>query len=506
MKKRSTNHSNCGKRGSTGFCAAVRLSIFIILALFCLAAVPGCAGSGDGKPAEDTGAGSGTGEEDASSAAPETTAEPEPVFRTENGLTYTAEGYKSAEEGVISFRKETLLTFDSPVAPGGFNRVSLVYSASGPVKITLSYALGTIDAVDVFYLEAGEGAEFRGLISTYLDGITGTGIKSVKLTPLKGTTDFELVSFAAETAEALQGGVYYLENNRYRVGIRLSWGGGVNCIEDKQCPVEGLSNLINSHDTGRLIQQSYYGTAGNSKYTPGEFNGSKWSYNPVQGGDKYGNASLLIDFEVTENSVYVKSQPQDWSLNGKITPSYMENRYTLDGNLIRVDNRFVDFSGWEHRYAHQELPAFYTVSYLDRFVYYSGAAGWTGGEVTVKDGLQFWGDAAYADSCRFTMKKGNDETWCAWVSSQDDYGIGLFVPGIDQLYAGRFGYNGSKSSSDSATNYVAPLLTLKLESFKPVEYSYLITTGSAAEIRQAFYENRDFADNSSLREICRSMR
>lgn len=498
---RSTKHSD---RGGASFCAAVRLSIFIILAMLCLAAVPGCSGSGGGKPAENTD--SGTGEEDATSATPETTEEPEPVFRTENGLTYTAEGYKSVAGNVITFRRETLLTFDSPAASDGFNRVSLVYSASGPVKITLSYALGTLDTVDVFYLEAGERAEFRGLISTYLDGMTGSGIKSIKLTPLRSNTDFELISLSADTAGALQGGVYYLENDRYKVGIRLSWGGGVNCIEDKQCPVEGLSNLINSHDTGRLIQQSYYGTAGNSKYTPGEFNGSKWSYNPVQGGDKYGNASRLVDFEVTENSVYVKSQPQDWSLDGKITPSYMENRYTLDGELIRVDNRFVDFSGWEHRYAHQELPAFYTVSCLDRFVYYAGTAGWTGGEVTVKDGLQFWGNAAYADSCRFTMKNGNDETWCAWVSSQDDYGIGLYVPGIDQFFAGRFGYNGSKSSSDSATNYVAPLLTLKLVSFKPVEYSYLITTGTAAGIRQTFYENRDFADNSSLRDICRPMR
>ena len=209
---------------------------------------------------------------------------------------------------------------------------------------------------------------------------------------------------------------------------------------------------------------------------------------------------------MTGDSVYVKAQPQDWSLNGKITPSYMENRYTLTDGFIRVDNRFVDFSGWEHRYAHQELPAFYTVSYLDRFVCYGGSAGWSGDALTVKDGLPFWGDAAYANSCRFTMKKGNDETWCAWVSSTDDYGVGLYVPGIDQFYAGRFGYNGSKSASDSATNYVAPLLTLKLVSFKPVEYSYLIATGSPEEIRSVFYENRGFADNSSLVAISQSMR
>ena len=483
-----------------------QLTLLLIAALTACAALASCGGAGEGELSA-TESLSGTGSEDTTSVAPETE-EPAPTsFRTENGLGFTADGYSSVEGGLFTIRKEFVITFDEPVAPGGFNRMSFAYSSTGPVKATVSYRLGTVTAVEVFYFEAaGERAVFKGLISTCLDGMTGSSIESVKIKPLKGTTKFELLSVSAETADALPGGVYYLENDRFRVGIRLSWGGGINCIEDKKCPVAGLSNLINGHDTGRLIQQSYYGTGGNASYTPGEFNGSKWSYNPVQGGDKYGNSSRLIDFEVTGDSVYVKAQPQDWSLNGKITPSYMENRYTLTDGFIRVDNRFVDFSGWEHRYAHQELPAFYTVSYLDRFVYYGGSAGWSGDALTVKDGLPFWGDAAYANSCRFTMKKGNDETWCAWVSSTDDYGVGLYVPGIDQFYAGRFGYNGSKSASDSATNYVAPLLTLKLVSYKPVEYSYLIATGSPEEIRSVFYENRGFADNSSLVAISQSMR
>ena len=41
---------------------------------------------------------------------------------------------------------------------------------------------------------------------------------------------------------------------------------------------------------------------------------------------------------------------------------------------------------------------------------------------------------------------------------------------------------------------------------KPVEYSYLIATGSPEEIRSVFYENRGFADNSSLVAISQSMR
>ncbi|MBO7360640.1 MAG: hypothetical protein J6V48_05875 [Clostridia bacterium] len=482
-----------------------QLTLLLVAALTACVILQSCGGAGESELA-GTESLSATGSGDTTSGSPETEEPAPPAFRTENGLGFKADGYSSVEGGLFTLRKEFVITFDEPVVPGGFNRMSFAYSSTGPVKATVSYRLGTVSAVEVFYFEAGERAVFKGLISTCLDGMTGSGIDSIQIKPLKGTTKFELLSVSAEVADPLPGGVYYLENDRFRVGIRLSWGGGINCIEDKKCPVAGLSNLINGHDTGRLIQQSYYGTAGNASYTPGEFNGSKWSYNPVQGGDKYGNSSRLVDFEVSGDSVWVKAQPQDWSLNGKITPSYMENRYTLTDGFIRVDNRFVDFSGWEHRYAHQELPAFYTVSYLDRFAYYGGSAGWSGDTLTIKDGLPFWGDAAYANSCRFTMKKGNDETWCAWVSSTDNYGIGLYVPGIDQFYAGRFGYNGSKSASDSATNYVAPLLTLKLVSFKPVEYSYLIATGSPDEIRSVFYENRAFADNSSLVGISQPMR
>ena len=74
------------------------------------------------------------------------------------------------------------------------------------------------------------------------------------------------------------------------------------------------------------------------------------------------------------------------------------------------------------------------------------------------------------------------------------------------LYAGRFSYNGSKSDMDGATNYVAPLLTIKLVSFNPIEYSYLITAGSTASIRETFTANKDFASNASLHRNYQTMR
>ena len=429
------------------------------------------------------------------------------VYTTKNGIKYTVAGELGAEGSTFTLKKDLVLTFESGSLAGSNNRFELKYSSGKPLTVDLKYIRSGKEVTDQFFLEAGTDMTFGGLVSSYLQNGRAAELKSLTVSTVKGvSTTFTLGEISASLMPVYNSQLYYIENSRFKVGVQLSWGGGLNYIEDKNTPVSGLTNLVNRHDTGRLIQQSYYGTRGNKDYTPGSFNGSNWSYNPVQGGDQYGNVSRLIDVRVTDNSVYIKAQPQDWSLNGQITPSYMENTYTLTGEYVRVDNRFVDFSGWEHPYSHQELPAFYTVSYLDNFTWYNGSNGWTGAPLTSRADLNFWGDARYAEDCRFYVKEGNQETWCSWTSSKDDFGIGLYVPNVDMLYAGKFSYNGSKSAMDSATNYVAPLMTLKMTSFVPIEYSYLITTGSVAEIRATFTANKDFANNASLHKNYQSMR
>jgi hypothetical protein len=237
----------------------------------------------------------------------------------------------------------------------------------------------------------------------------------------------------------------------------------------------------------------------------GNYNGTKWPYNPVQGGDVHGNPSRIIDVVVGERSLYIKAQPQDWGHDGDLTISYMENLYVLEDDHIRVDNRFVDFSGWNHRYASQELPAFYTLSYFGDFTYYGGSKPWTDDTLSSRNDLKYWSGEYHLD-CEFRMRESNTETWCAWTSSVKNYGIGLYVPGVDLFLAGRFGYNGSTSAQAGSTNYVAPLVMKKLVSYKPIEYSYLISTGSVEQIRATFAKYKDFASNSSLHVDAQSMR
>ena len=425
-----------------------------------------------------------------------------------DGLSYLANGYTSLAGNMLHFTKGLKLTFDTALTADAFNRFTLGYVSTQPLYGKVTYKVDGKSMTDDFYLEAGTDT-FSCVISQYLDSKKGTEIAEMTFESCTDQpAEFALCVLRVQDypVYAKDMATYYIENGRYKLGIRLAWGGGVNYLLDKQCEIEGLSNLVNQFDTGRLIQQSYYGVVRNEEFEPGEFNGSEWCYNPVQGGDKYRNPSRIIDVVVTDQSVYIKAQPLDWGKENYLTPSYMENAYTVYTDRIEVDNRFVDFSNWTHRTVEQELPAFYTVSYLSAFTFYNGTKPWTGDTLSYRNDLKFWGDYLWASDCYFRMRESNTETWCAWTNPTDGYGIGLYVPGVDHMKAGCYQYDNSKDAKADSTNYVAPLMKILLKSFEPIEYSYLITTGTVPEMRALFTQYRDFTDNAALQNNSESVR
>ncbi len=425
----------------------------------------------------------------------------------ESGLAYTASGYISAADHTLAFVRGLTLIFDPDRTNVPFNRFVLGYTSTQPLYGTVCYTVDGAEVTDDFYLEAGTNT-FSCVIGAYLEGKTASRLTSMTFDVCsKEQTTFALCVlqtelypvYGTDAGDNGYGDTYFFENDRFRLGIRLCWGGGINYLEDKASGIDGLTNLINQHDTGRLIQQSYYGVHRNNEYEPGIFMNQEWPYNPVQGGDRGNKHSRIIDIVLCAHSVYIKSQPMNWGKIGDITPSYMENTYTLFKDAIRVDNRFVDFSGWDHlRPKDQEVPAFYSVSYLDSFVLYNGTKPWTDDALSCRDDLNFWGDGQYGKDCSFRLRRSNTETWCAWVNKETSFGVGLFVPGIGRFLAGRFQYSGNKSADHDSCCYVAPLVVKQLVPFVPLSYSYLITAGSVEEIRSVFRANKDFASNDGL--------
>lgn len=369
-----------------------------------------------------------------------------------------------------------------------FNEYSLTYSCDVPCEGNINFGARS----EQFFLAAGENVTFTSLIDAFPQGGKNSGIRSITISCLNGIkAEFELISVSTATRDVPSNTVY-IESDRYKLGVDLLWGGGISYIEDLKDGRKDLKNLLNNNDTGRLVQQSYYGT-NQPPYECGRYMNANWSYNPVQGGNLYNEASKIIDYKISDGQIWIKSRARDWAKHD-YTYTYYENTYTLDGDLIRVNNMMTDYSPYSHPITTQEIPAFYVISYLDRFVYYNGNSPWTGDEVSIAEDLGFWGEHK---GIAVTIEEGNTETWCAWVDDHD-YGIGLYTPGTKNYTAGRYEYNGTKTSKAGPTNYVAPVTTTRIAFGIPLTYDYLICAGTVDEIRGEFTENKEFTDNKTL--------
>ncbi len=397
-----------------------------------------------------------------------------------------------------------------------FNRYVIKYSSDAYVKGEINFN-GTIEE---FFLEPNENGEFSGYIDGFISGTTQTVITNVTFKPLdKSNMDFTLksIDLSKATNPGDSSGMVYLSDSNYKIGIDLDWGGALTYMEDltntvyssvkkygtKTTEVDFKSkvgtsswtyntssnvNLINAHDTGRLVQQSYYGT-GSYPYEPGMYGEAVWNYNPVQGGNLYNEASKIVDVKVSENELYIKCRPLDWAKKAvDITPSYMEAWYTLEDGMMRATCRFVDFSGYPSVTTTQELPAFYCVEPLNDFVYYSGGEPWSDSNTKVnKTDLGFWGTATDQD---FIC----NENWAAFKGDDDDsFAIGIYCPGQELFHTGVY-YSGDGSTrcsttspaTEDPTSYMGIVDVLHFRSYNPISYCYYIKTGNVDTIRNSF--------------------
>lgn len=399
-----------------------------------------------------------------------------------------------------------------------FNYFEIYYSSDIPLKCILVYTDKGAEKQETFFLEAGKSQKFTSYIDAFNPVQTGP-VKSLKiLGKTSSDTSAESISrFVVSTKPVLEK-ITYVSNNMIKIGAKLDWGGGLCYYENLVDKVElyekagkkfikangnkldggnlvtGTVNLLNSNDTGRLLQQSYYGTM-SAPYQPAMYMNTNWSFNPVQGGDQYNNKSKIIDVRKTNNSIYVKCQPMDWAQKNMLTETYMEATYTLDGNLMYVDNRFTDFTGYTHPSLNQEMPALYVGEPLRIYAYYGGAYPFTGAtDIKKRDDLFFWADNYTAHTFHTT------ENWSAWIT-EDDWGLGIYVPGVKSMLSGRHQRDTIYTElpeSASPVNYTAALKPLRLKSFTPLVYKYMIITGTLEQIRAGIVQNKDKINNTNL--------
>ena len=390
-----------------------------------------------------------------------------------------------------------------------FNYYGVKYASDSYLKCSIVYIVDKEEIREEFFLEPSEEETcFYSFIDNALEKVQAEKVIEFTCQPLNTQkANVKITGFTVFLREIPKQEVF-IETENYKLGVDLLWGGALSYLEDLNSNVEAVKvdgkikvdsnaserydtravnknvNLINRNDTGRLVQQSYYGTL-EAPYEPGTYMDNTWNYNPVQGGNQYNDHSKIVDIRLSEEEIYIKCRPLDWAKEKEfITPSYMESWYAIENNNVHVRCRFTDFSGYPATSRTQELPAFYCIEPLNTFVYYDGAEPFSkDNKLVTNNKLGFWPDEGYPN---FTSV----EQWSAYRGEfSDSFGIGLYMPAHDTFLTGVFGRGETTEkdpSKDNPTSYIAVVKDYVFESFEPKEYDYYISTGTTDEIRNNF--------------------
>ena len=270
------------------------------------------------------------------------------------------------------------------------------------------------------------------------------------------------------------------DNGVIKVMLDLTRGGAINYLSNSG----ENRNLVNIHDEGRYIQQSYY--AGNvlDRQSEGQAsNWSPWPWNPIQVGDAFGNRAEILDYKQNGDSLYVKCIPMLWDMNNKPAEAEMEQWTIVKNNILEVHNRLTCFRTdsiyGENILRDQELPAVYPISALENLYTYVGASPFTNDTLSnppvVNLSSSFWG--------RYL---GVSEHWMAFVDD-DMKGIGVYNPKCNYFLAGMAGEPGYEAL-DGSTSYIAPVKKESLSKNSVYDYTYFIIVGTVEEIRTRVHE------------------
>lgn len=287
-------------------------------------------------------------------------------------------------------------------------------------------------------------------------------------------------------------------NDHVRIGIDLNVGGAIAWLSDAKR--EPKRNLVNVHDPGRYIQQSYY--AGPKPFGEPHPAWKDWPWNPIGAGDVYGNKATVLAHRSDDNAntLYVKTRPMQWALDNVPGDCTFETWIKLDGPVAHVRCRLTNARKDKTVYParHQELPAVYPIAALGKLVTYNGDRPFTGARVSeIKGPGNPW------------TGFGATEHWAACIDNTNR-GVGVIHPGVERFLGGYHrpaGVEGNGAMSDP-TGYIAPIRSVAIKHDTVFEYEYQLVLGTLKEIRARVYrdhEQRDDDEQLGRPAACRTI-
>lgn len=276
-----------------------------------------------------------------------------------------------------------------------------------------------------------------------------------------------------------------LDNGVVHVGIhRGAYGGAITYLSKSG----ETRNLINLHDKGRQVQQSYYAGKALDRREEGQSKAwSPWPWNPIQVGDTYGNPARVVESRKSDNELYIKTIPLLWDMNNEVPECFFETWVSLDGASVHVRNRLTCHrtdNRWPAVRSNQELPAVYTIGDLSNLYTYVGDTPFTNAPLTriVNDGppWEHWGPGANKPELAKPHEK-----WAANVDG-NNWGVGVYNAKTE-YFCGGFHDKPGGGAHDNSTGYISPLRKETLDKNTVYDYEYDLIVGTLDEIRAFVY-------------------
>ncbi len=263
-----------------------------------------------------------------------------------------------------------------------------------------------------------------------------------------------------------------IDSGSIKVGIDKALGASITWLSSSGYQ----GNMVNIHDPGRLIQQSYY--AGHRLDRQSEGQGSHWApwaWNPIQGGGIRSWARVTEFEKLDPKTIYAETIPKLWDMPDEEAEARMKQWTRLEpdlANAIRVRcqlicQRKVGDQWGPAALRPQEMPALYFTRNFSRFKSYLGGGQWRDEPRTERRPWSQTEPALNAMAC---------------FNSQGQ-GIAIYSPTATERW--NFGPHGAGNSSDpldGTCSHLAPIAKVELGPQSTMTYRYWLITGTEAEI------------------------
>ncbi|GAB5439667.1 MAG: hypothetical protein Fues2KO_00160 [Fuerstiella sp.] len=262
-----------------------------------------------------------------------------------------------------------------------------------------------------------------------------------------------------------------IDNGVASVGIDLDKGGAITWLSTKAY----RRNMVNVHDPGRLIQQSYYAGASLERRTEGQHEAwSPWPWNPIQGGG-VGSWAQTSKFDRNNNTLFCETTPKLWDMPNEKSQSTMRQWTAFESSLpntIVVRCEFVSLRDERDRWGpavvrHQEVPACYFTRNFAHVKRYLGHGKWR------------------AESHRPGPPWGHVQPPRDAMALFDRSGLGVAVFSPASTATWNFGAHRDGLSDDPLAGpcmHVAPIDRVKLAPKSTYRYRYWLVVGDESSI------------------------